>query len=277
MRFGSLFSGIGGIDLGLERAGMVCAWQVEIKPYCQKVLAKHWPTVKRYGDIRELTGYELEPVDLLCGGFPCQPHSYAGKRAGSADERDLWPEFARLIRILKPEWVLAENVPGLLSSDAGRFFGRVLRDLAACGYDAEWNVLSAQALGAPHIRERVFIVAYPSQSREWGLPVRPRRPQSESIDIEGRGKTVANPNGTDGKTGLSENSPARFGRGRSGDCGTSFFGTGITGRWPVEPELGRVANGIPNRMDRLEGLGNAVVPQAAEWFGKRILALDQQR
>ena len=162
---GSLFSGIGGIDLGLERAGFEIAWQVEIDEYASKVLAKHWPDVTRYGDIRECGKHNLTPVDLICGGFPCQPHSLAGRRRASGDERDLWSEFYRVICELRPAWVLAENVPGLLSSENGRFFGRVLRDLARCGYDAEWQVLSAEAVGAPHLRERVFIVGYPMRLR----------------------------------------------------------------------------------------------------------------
>jgi DNA (cytosine-5)-methyltransferase 1 len=137
LTFGSLFAGIGGFDLGLERAGLVCQWQVEIDPFCRKVLEKHWPQVKRYDDVRTVGAGTLEAVDLVCGGFPCQPHSLAGRRQGSADERDLWPEFARVIRELGPRWVLAENVPGLLSIDAGRVFGNILQDLAACGYDTE--------------------------------------------------------------------------------------------------------------------------------------------
>lgn len=163
---GSLFSGIGGIDLGLQRAGFEIKWQVEIDEYCQKVLAKHWPDVARYGDIRNVGKHNLEPVDLICGGFPCQPHSLAGKRQASDDERDLWSEFYRLICELKPSWILAENVPGLLSSEDGRFFGRILRDLAQERYDAQWQSLPANAFGAPHIRERVFIVAYPKSKQD---------------------------------------------------------------------------------------------------------------
>lgn len=159
MRFGSLFTGIGGLDLGLERAGMSCAFQAERDPHCLKVLARHWPNVPRFTDVREVT-HAAGPVELVAGGFPCQPHSIAGKRQASADDRDLWPEFARIIRELEPKWVLAENVPGLLSSERGRFFGTVLRDLATLGYDAEWESLPAAAFGAPHLRWRVFLVAY---------------------------------------------------------------------------------------------------------------------
>src|SRR5437588_4892053 len=155
---GSLFSGIGGLDLGLGRAGMSVAWQVENDPFCAAVLEKHWPGVKRYGDIREIRWEEVESVDLVCGGFPCQPVSLAGRRLGTTDDRWLWPEFARCVRTVRPRYVLVENVPGLLV----RGMGDVLGDLAACGYDAEWDCLPAAAVGAPHLRYRVFIVAYPA-------------------------------------------------------------------------------------------------------------------
>src|SRR5215471_17499230 len=115
MTYGSLCRGIGGIDLGLDRAGFECRWQCEIDEFCRKILAKHWPHVRRYGDIKQLTGGELEPVDLICGGYPCQPFSQAGKRGGENDPRHLWPEFARIIRILRPRYVLLENVSGHLS------------------------------------------------------------------------------------------------------------------------------------------------------------------
>jgi len=133
---GSLFSGIGGLDLGLERAGMTVRWQVEQDAWCQRVLAKHWPDVPRYGDIKTIDWTEVEPIDLVCGGFPCQPVSLAGKRRAQDDPRWLWPEFARCLRVLRPRFALLENVPGLLSAG----FGDVLGDLAALGYDAEWDV-----------------------------------------------------------------------------------------------------------------------------------------
>lgn len=165
MRVGSLFAGIGGFDLGLERAGFEIAWQVEIDPYCQRVLAKHWPGVPRYGDIRAIDWATVPAVDVLCGGFPCQDLSFAGKRAGIDGERSgLWSEYVRAIRALRPRFIIVENVPGLLTNE---HMGRVLGDLAQMGFDAEWTVLSACAFGASHPRERVFIVAYPSGV--WGL------------------------------------------------------------------------------------------------------------
>lgn len=177
MTFGSLFAGIGGMDLGLDRAGMVCRWQVEIDPFCRTILEKHWPGVPKYGDIRQLSGSELETVDLICGGYPCQPFSQAGKRGGAEDPRHLWPEFARLLRILGPRWVLLENVSGHLSLG----FGEVLRDLAGLGYDAEWTCLRASDFGASHLRKRVFVVAHSNR---------------ESSDIHGRdGNDLGDSNG----------------------------------------------------------------------------------
>lgn len=153
---GSLFSGIGGLDLGLERAGWTIKWQVEVDEWCRKVLTKHWPDVPRYGDIRELKGDELEPVDLICGGFPCQPFSVAGKRRGAADDRYLWPEMFRIIKALRPAWVLGENVANIVNMA----LDTVLSDLESEGYEAATFVIPACAVGAPHRRDRVWIVAY---------------------------------------------------------------------------------------------------------------------
>ena len=167
MRFGSLFSGVGGIDLGLERAGMIPAFQVENNSYATKVLAKHWPHVRRHSDVRT---FPPEPAsdwscDLIAGGFPCQPVSVAGRRQGDKDDRWLWPEFARIIRVLRPRYVLLENTPGLLFVDGGRLFGIVLSDLDASGYDATWDCLPAAAFGTPHLRDRLFVIAYPHGER----------------------------------------------------------------------------------------------------------------
>jgi len=236
---GSLFSGIGGLELGLERAGMKCLWQVEIDPYCQKVLRKHWPEADLHSDIRECGSASLVPVDLICGGFPCQPHSLAGKRQASGDERDLWGEFARVVCELRPRWVLAENVPGLLSSESGRFFGRVLRDLAALGYCVEWESIPAAAVGAPHRRDRIFMLANSQDASEISFM----------------------------EQGGEEGSQEQY-RGLLGNKGR------IDARqWGNEPKpaMVRVADGVPSRVDRLRCLGNAVVPQVAEWIGRRIV------
>lgn len=158
MNVGSLFSGIGGFDLGLERAGFHTSWFCEQDDYCTRVLNRHWPRVPVYPDVTTLTAGEVEPVDVLCGGFPCQDLSLAGKGAGIDGARSgLWSEFARLIGELRPRYVVVENVPALLS----RGIWRVLGDLAEIGYDAEWDCLPASAFGAPHRRDRIWIVAYP--------------------------------------------------------------------------------------------------------------------
>ena len=163
LRLLSLFAGIGGFELGLERSGgFQTVAQCEIDPFCNKVLAKHWPEVKRYGDIRELTAARLAAdgiaVDAICGGFPCQDISYAGKGAGLAGSRSgLWREFGRLVGELRPCVVFVENTAALLS----RGMGDVLGDLAKLGYDAEWHCISSAHIGAPHNRQRIWLVAYP--------------------------------------------------------------------------------------------------------------------
>lgn len=164
MKVLDLFSGIGGFSLGLERAGMETIAFCEIDKFCQKVLKKHWPNVPIYEDVRELNGSNIS-ADVICGGFPCQPHSYSGIRKASKDSRDLWPEYARIISESKPMLVIAENVLGLLSSETGRYFARILSDLADLGYDAEWFNLPAGAIGAPHLRPRVWLVAYSNKTQ----------------------------------------------------------------------------------------------------------------
>jgi DNA (cytosine-5)-methyltransferase 1 len=159
----SLFSGIGGIDLAAEWAGFESVAMVERDKYCQKVLAKNFPNAKIYDDVTTFNAYEYRnKIDLISGGFPCQPHSLAGKRKASGDERDLWSEVVRIIRESRPKFFLGENVRGLLSSESGAFFGRILNDLDKLGYRVGWCLYGAKDIGAVHRRERVFIVAYAS-------------------------------------------------------------------------------------------------------------------
>jgi len=245
-------------------------WQVECDPYARAVLARRFPAATLYADVRTVGAARLAPVDLLCGGFPCQDISNAGKRAGIDGERSgLWSEYARIIRELRPRYVLVENVAALLA----RGLERVVGDLAACGYDAEWDCLPAAAFGAPHRRDRLFLVAYAGGERlaqrgqrDGGAEA--RRQASFGNNACGRGAAyVPDPNrsrlpgtGDAGKAGQSS--------------GGIFAGTTIdrSRGWAVEPDVGRVANGIPARVDRLSCLGNAVVPKIAEWIGRRILA-----
>jgi DNA (cytosine-5)-methyltransferase 1 len=171
--FGSLFTGAGGLDLGLEQAGHKCSWQVEADDYCKSVLSRHWPSIPKFDDVREVGAKNLAKVDLICGGFPCQDVSSAGRRAGiqAGTRSGLWYEFHRIICELRPRFVLVENVEALRHKQRG--LGRVLGDLAESGYDAEWDCLSASAFGAPHLRERLFIFAWDrsvSHSRRLGRP-----------------------------------------------------------------------------------------------------------
>lgn len=189
-----LFSGIGGFSLGLERTGgFKTAAFCEIDPFCRRVLAKHWPTVPCYDDIRTLTADALArdgiTVDVICGGFPCQDVSYAGKRDGLEGARSgLWREYARLIGEIRPRFVIVENVPGLLSLG----MGDVLGDLAAIGYDATWDCIPAAAVGAPHRRDRVWIVAHAASERRGK---KGRDSQRRAQWIAGGGEILAHPAG----------------------------------------------------------------------------------
>jgi DNA (cytosine-5)-methyltransferase 1 len=201
---GSLFAGIGGIDLGFERAGFETKWQVEINPYCRKVLARHFPNAERFEDVRNVGSSNLRRVDVIAGGFPCQDISNAGNRAGiEGDTRSgLWREFSRIISELRPSFALVENVAALLvpiRDDRGRLtepapIGRVLGDLADCGYDAEWQVISAADMGALHLRERVWIVAYPHSDRQHepqSFPSSPYNQEWNHSPYRENGATVA--------------------------------------------------------------------------------------
>lgn len=306
MKVGSLFAGIGGIDLGLERAGMTTAWQVEFEPLCRRVLAHHWPEALRHDDVRTFDPAAFPWVDLIAGGFPCQPHSVAGKRKADQDERDLWGEFARIVGEARPRWVLGENVPGLLSSLAvgrpDRFFGRVLSDLAALGYCVGWGVLRASDVGAHHRRARVFLVAHAcgQQGRqrcgrhtsELGASMREARARNEGYAALGcDGPNVDNTNGQrePQPCGLLANLWGRLGDSRGwqaeprvggGPDGLPSWLDGLhnraawaDGSW--EAEIPRQSIKSPRRDARLKMLGNAVVPDCAELIGKAIMAIDR--
>lgn len=160
LTYGSLFTGIGGLDLGVEAAGFVPLWQVEWDSWCRRLLRQRWPDVAQYEDVTRVEWQQLPPVDLLVGGFPCQPVSSAGRQLAQADERWLWPYFAAAIGTLRPSYVLVENVRNLLAVNAGGAFAEVLGDLARLRYDARWDVLGAVDAGAPHRRDRVFLRAW---------------------------------------------------------------------------------------------------------------------
>jgi len=272
MKVGSLFAGIGGFDLGLERAGFEIAWQVEIDPYCQRVLAKHWPHVQRYGDIRAIDWTTVPRVEVLCGGFPCQDLSFAGKRAGIDGERSgLWSEYVRAIRALRPRYIIVENVPGLLTNE---YMGRVLGDLAQSGYDAEWDCLPASAFGAPHRRDRVWITAHHAERPRCGRGSAETRGSTESGRPQRKNRGLCH--------AVADASLEQRDRWMHWTCGwerepqealQDARGRGRQEAWMSVPEslLGRVAYGLPHRVDRLRGLGNAIVPHIAEWLGRQIM------
>jgi DNA (cytosine-5)-methyltransferase 1 len=234
----SLFAGIGGFELGLERTGgFETVAQCEIDPFCRRVLAKHWPNVKRYEDVRTLTADTLRgdgiAVDVICGGFPCQDLSRAGSARGLDGERSgLWREYARLIGEVRPNYVFVENVTELL----GRGMDRILGDLAALGYDAEWHCIPASSVGAPHPRERLWIVANTDE-------VCGDRSYFAALGLQ-----LAN-----GWQALGQ--------------------SGTHSRWDAEPAVGRVVHGLPDGVDRsrIAALGNSVVPQIPELIGNAIL------
>ena len=285
LTFGSLFAGIGGFDLGLERAGMTCAWQVEREPYAGRVLEKHWPNVRRHDDVCTFPPAEGDwSVDLICGGFPCQDISVAGKGLGLAGARSgLWHEMHRIIGEIRPRFVLVENVAALL----GRGMGTVLGDLAEIGYDAEWHVIPASAVGAPHRRERVWIVADAGRkhSEEIGgcdsgdaqaCGQRGDFGAGSVANARGFAATKANEDLGDSDSSLLEGLGQVWGQNASARSQVlqSARTSHHTGKWgATEPDVGRVAHGVPSRVDRLRGLGNAVVPQIVELIGRRIIEL----
>lgn len=292
---GSLFSGIGGLELGLESCGLgPVVWQADSDAHARAVLATHWPAVHRYNDVREINETAPRP-DIICGGFPCQDISLAGKGAGIDGERSgLWSEFARIIRALRPAVVFVENVAAL----ANRGLNRVLGDLATLGFDAEWDVFRASDVGAPHRRERLFLLAYSDRERVRQLAERgswggagareTEREHAESVDDRA---TVADSDGpgckrTDQRESEHAVAPGRRFmadadserrdenvRGQDGehsrwcvaDIGHRFppGPAAIAGWNGPQPAIRRGDDGVPGRSHRLRLLGNSVVSQQA--------------
>jgi DNA (cytosine-5)-methyltransferase 1 len=332
MTHGSLFTGIGGIDLGFEWAGIETVWQVETDPYAIKVLEKRWPDVRRYEDVRKAHGAVahatsgrrqkvvaqpgdseacgrahqdghsplettrrrhisriatrghcpqcLPPVDIISGGFPCQDISVAGKGAGIAGSRSgLWSEMLRICSELRPRYVLVENVPALTF----RGLGVVLGQLSEIGYDAEWQIISAADVGAPHLRKRIWIISYPNGGGQQECVQLDSDSSQDTADgntcrkyIDGCGQDVADAtqermegHGCAGDALLSQD-----GREAISMCDGERGGTGW---WSVEPDVGRVAHGVPSRVDRLKCLGNAVVPHNAYLIGRLIVSAENGR
>jgi len=236
----SLFTGIGGIDLACEWAGFKTIGQCEVADYPTKVLEKHWKDVPRWKNVRYVTAdcfrerTGCTELTLLSGGFPCQPHSLVGKRKGSSDERDLWGEFRRVICEIKPIWVLGENVPGILTSDDGMFFGRVIKDLAEMGYRIGWGTFPAYAAGAEFRGDRVFILATSVGIRPHSMD-KNKSNKRENLNMEIVEKEKARP-----------------------------YSVPLPMEWDIsirDCELPRNDYGVPEALDRFKCIGNAVMPQ----------------
>jgi DNA (cytosine-5)-methyltransferase 1 len=256
--------------LGLERAGMKVIWQSEIDPYACKVLSKHWPEVVNHGDIKSINWGNVVRPNVICGGYPCQPFSTAGKRQGKQDPRHLWPWVRQAISELRPNYAILENVRGHLSMGGLSVIG----ELASIGYDAEWRIVSAASVGANHRRDRIIIVAYPQSDWQWRKHSQNTRTLSQWSEIQQplRGSSSAVSNNErigDGQHRVTTEAAKTSGR-------WVFDGRREEGYdgwqwWSSEPDVGRVAYGIPSRVDRLRGLGNAVVPQVAEVIGRLVM------
>ena len=309
MRVLDLFSGIGGFSIGLESVGMETVAFCEQNAFCQKILAQHWPTLPIHSDITELNGYEYRgSVELVCGGFPCQPFSVAGKQLGAEDDRALWPEMLRVIREVAPRWVIGENVSGIIPME----LDNVLSDLEGEGYTCWTFVLPACAVDAQHRRDRVWVVAHTSGDGWRNTQSSIRRSDNKGERAQDTGQTagssqnVADSNDQRRESGKHEERPrpeerqlARSGQyvadtasqrqqesGTLGDAisektegkrkATEPFDGSQPCLWEPEPNVGRVANGVPNRSHRLKALGNAVVPPLVAEIGRLVMEFDRE-
>ena len=284
MKVLDLFSGIGGFSLGLERAGMETIAFCEIDPFCRKVLRKHWPDVPVFDDVRTLNPDELPAQpDLVCGGYPCQPFSVAGRQRGKEDDRHLWPQMLRVIQACRPAWVLAENVAGHIRLG----LDEVLFDLEGAGYEAQPFVIPACAVDAPHRRDRVWIVGYAEHDGSFAASLatepdedgqRSQEGPAQAVESEGAGgradhEAVADTKGQriQGHGAGGQQEPSAHGGQKLSLCaGEGSWETW----WQAEPRVDRVVDGVPNRVDRVKALGNAVVPQIPELIGRAILACE---
>ena len=277
MKVLDLFSGIGGFSLGLEWAGMETVAFCEYDEKARQVLTKHWPDVPKYTDVRTLTAEKLKndgitDIELICGGYPCQPFSTAGKRAGAEDDRHLWPEFFRLIKEVRPAWVLCENVAGHISMG----LDSVLADLESEGYQQQVFLIPACAVGAGHRRDRVWILAHADQSHGKGRRLSGGICEEQpNFNCEGSsgnsGETLADSMRRRQQRQRKSFEPKHTEKAKDRETIESQYGS-KPGKWLPEPDVGRVANGIPGRVDRLKQLGNAVVPQVVKVIGDSIMA-----
>ena len=319
MKVLDLFSGIGGFSLGLEWAGMSTVAMCEKDPYCRKILAKHWPHLTIHEDIRNLDGNQYaDSIDVVCGGFPCQPFSVAGKQRGSDDDRHLWPEMLRVIQESRPRWVIGENVLGFINMA----LDDVQADLEREHYTVRKFVLPAVAVDARHRRDRIFIISYANSPAVWDIserqaqgrnnlqagrqaitthdgstqsmantqhdgfsPPSERGSTEETVRQESKGsKHSLNTEGTGSLSSsrsdvANTNSSRELQQERTEQEIRRWSGNGSQKRctlWKPEPNVGRVAHGVPNRVQRIKGLGNAVVPQLIQAIGELVLAADKE-
>ena len=289
MRVLDLFAGIGGFTLGLERAGFETVAFCEIDPFAQKVLNKNWPEVPIYEDVKQITAEQLRTdgitVDIITGGFPCQDISVAGRQEGLKGERSgLWSECARLLRDVRPRYAIFENVRNLLNGNNGDWFRQVLWEISAIGYDVEWHCIPASALGAHHKRDRVWIVAYCNSDDRWRRSS--AQPHQRETRLESRCSGAGQPFTEATQTMADSGSERLQRRTKAGNNGENRekprhqLVTGCGGiswdAWQTEPNVGRVANGVPARSHRLRCLGNAVVPQIPELIGRQIMEAERE-
>ena len=285
MNVGSLFSGIGGVELGFSREGFDPAWFAEVEPYGASILRERWPGHANLGDVRLVRWEDVDQVDVLTGGFPCQDISTAGNRRGITGARSgLWKEYLRAIRMVRPKYAVMENVAALTH----RGLDTVLGDLAEGGLNAEWDCLPAGAFGANHRRDRIFIVAYPESQRgrqdsatQAGRDsFRPRGPPLADTEHSGRRDESQHEQCTPGQDEWREGTLSAHAGDRR-HAVRDFRERCCESHWSTEPGVGRVVDGIPAGMDariweeRIRALGNAVVPQVAQFVASRIKAREQ--
>ena len=333
-----LFSGIGGFSLALEKVGFKTIGFCEVDPYCRLLLQKHWKGVTIHHDIKKLEAKDIkEPIDIITGGFPCQPYSVAGKQKGTDDNRYLWPDMFRVIKEVKPTFIIAENVRGIVNIQDGMVFETVCSDLETEGFEIQPFIIPAAGVGAPHKRERVWIVGYSKHNGSLTSKIRrgykeadagTQKRQNQTIESEGTSRSsnneimensrrtlrqgakfdkenaneskkenankfkrssstpkhhVADSNSNGEKWNKSEDRQGSGIKQDGSDVADSkrIHVQGQQNRsgqeqsrreswWEFEPNVGRVANGVPGRVHRLKGLGNSIVPQIAEEIGKAI-------
>jgi DNA (cytosine-5)-methyltransferase 1 len=284
-----LFSGLGGFSLGLERTG--CFQTVAFcdnDKYSNLVLQKHWKGVKIYNDVKEITKEKLESdgvelPDIITGGFPCQPFSVAGKQKGTSDDRHLWPEMFRIIKELTPRWIIGENVKGLVNLQDGMVFETVCTDLEGEGYEVRAFNIPAAGVGAPHRRERIWIVANSRRALRQRTELREtnedetREGYADQHQRSGSASesNVANAKSEQSHSSNNEQESRKTCQSKQVELGGRDSGSLWPTNWEFEPDVGRVAHGVSGRVYRLKGLGNSIVPQIAEEIGKAIIEAER--